>query len=137
MLAIAVVTAALLRLCSRRLLMISAVCLIVAVAGFLMLGGAQVSGVQRVLAHIAATLSSGAPTDSATALRLQMYLGGFRAFLEAPIVGHGPLAFTAIADGLADTSFGGAQHLHSDLEWTPALGFSALALMFCFCWLRS
>ena len=115
MLAIAVVTAALLRLFSLRLLLVLGVCLLVAVGGFLMLGGAQISGVQRVLADIAATLSSGAPTDSATALRLQMYLGGFRAFLEAPIVGHGPLTFTAVANGLADSSFGGAPHLHSDL----------------------
>ena len=80
-----------------------------------MLGGAQTSGFQRVLADIAITLSSGAPTDASTAIRLQMYLGGFRAFLEAPIVGHGPLAFTAVADRLADAPFGGAPHLHSDL----------------------
>ncbi|WP_240549730.1 O-antigen ligase family protein [Devosia salina] len=115
MLAIAVVTAVLHRLFSLRLMLALGVCLIVVVAGFLVLGGAQISGVQRVLADIAATLSSGAPTDGSTALRLQMYLGGFRAFLEAPIVGHGPLAFTAVADGLADTSFGGAPHLHNDL----------------------
>lgn len=115
MLVIAVATGALVRLYSRRALLVLGICLIVAVAGFLMLGGAQTSGFQRVVADIAATLSSGAPTDASTAIRLQMYLGGFRAFLEAPIVGHGPLAFTAVADRLADTQFGGAPHLHNDL----------------------
>jgi O-antigen ligase len=115
MLAIAVISGAVLRLYSRRALLVLGGCLIAAVAGFFMLGGAQTSGVQRVLADIAATLSSGAPTDGATALRLQMYLGGVRAFLEAPITGHGPLTFTAVADSLADTSFGGAPHLHSDI----------------------
>lgn len=115
MLAIAVGTGAILRLYSRRFWLTLGICLTAAVAAFLILGGAQTSGFQRVLADIAATLSSGAPTDASTALRLQMYLGGFRAFLEAPIIGHGPLAFTAVADSLADTPFGGAPHLHNDL----------------------
>src|SRR5690606_4982713 len=39
----------------------------------------------------------------------------FRAFLEAPLFGHGPVAFTAVAERLADTPFGGAPHLHNDL----------------------
>ena len=115
MLVIAVVTGAIVRLYSRRWWLILGICLSIAVAAFLMLGGAQTSGFQRVLVDIAATLSSGVPTDTSTAIRLQMYLGGLRAFLEAPIVGHGPLAFTAVADRLADAPFGGAPHLHSDL----------------------
>ena len=115
MLAIAAVTGAIVRLYSRRWWLILGICLSIAVAAFLMLGGAQTSGFQRVLADIAATLSSGVPTDTSTAIRLQMYLGGLRAFLEAPIFGHGPLAFTAVADRLADQPFGGAPHLHNDL----------------------
>jgi O-antigen ligase len=115
MLVIAVVTGAIVRLYSRRWWLILGICLSIAVAAFLMLGGAQTSGFQRVLVDIAATLSSGVPTDTSTAIRLQMYLGGLRAFLEAPIFGHGPLAFTAVADRLADQPFGGAPHLHNDL----------------------
>ena len=115
MLVIAVVTGAIVRLYSRRWWLILGICLSIAVAAFLMLGGAQTSGFQRVLVDIAATLSSGVPTDTSTAIRLQMYLGGLRAFLEAPIFGHGPLAFTAVADRLADQPFGGTPHLHNDL----------------------
>jgi O-antigen ligase len=115
MLVIAAVTGAIVRLYSRRWWLILGICLSIAVAAFLMLGGAQTSGFQRVLADIAATLSSGVPTDTSTAIRLQMYLGGLRAFLEAPIFGHGPLAFTAVANRLADQPFGGAPHLHNDL----------------------
>ncbi|KKB80325.1 hypothetical protein VW35_07970 [Devosia soli] len=79
------------------------------------LGASQLSGVQRVLTDIGSTLSSGLPTDDSTSIRLQMYLGGLRAFLESPIFGQGPLDFVAVADSLADVPFGGAPHLHNDL----------------------
>jgi O-antigen ligase len=58
--------------------------LAVAVAGFFMMG-AQTSGFQRVLIDIADTPSSGAPTDTSTALRLKMDFVGFWAFLETPV----------------------------------------------------
>jgi len=115
MLALAAATGALLRLYPRRLVLTVSVGLGMTVSLVLLLNGIQISGLQRIATDTAATLSSGAPTDNSTAIRLQMYLGGLRAFLEAPIFGHGPLAFTAVADQLADTPFGAAPHLHNDL----------------------
>jgi O-antigen ligase len=115
MVGVAVVVPALLRLYPRRVTLVAGLALLGIAALFLAFGGSQISGVQRILADISDILVSGAPTDDATTLRFQMYQGALRAFLESPIVGHGPLAFTDVADSLADTSFGGAPHLHNDL----------------------
>lgn len=115
MVCVAFVAPALFRLYPRRVVLVAGLALLAVVTIFLALGGTEISGVQRIFADISAILVSGAPTDEGTTLRFQMYQGALRAFLESPIVGHGPLAFTAVADSLADTSFGGAPHLHNDL----------------------
>lgn len=77
-------------------------------------GVQQLSGVQRVLADISDVLRVGVPTDASTGIRLQMLMGGWKAFLEAPVFGHGPLDFVSVANGLAAVPFGEAPHLHSD-----------------------
>jgi O-antigen ligase len=84
-------------------------------ASTLLLGAGQISGVQRVLSDISEVLRFGLPTDTSTSDRLQMYLGGFRAFLRSPLFGNGPVNFTAVAGRLADVPFEGAPHLHNDL----------------------
>jgi O-antigen ligase len=132
MLAAAAFSIALLRVYPRRLILVCGAGLLALIAIFLALGGAQISGIQRVLVDISDTLTFGAPSDYSTEVRLQMYLGAFRAFLESPFFGHGPIVFTAAADRLADTPFGGAPHLHSDLADMAAsaglLGLGAYAL---------
>lgn len=115
MVGVAIVSPALLRLYPRRVALVVGLAIMAVVALFLSLGGAQISGAQRVLSNFSDVLASGAPTDSSTQLRLQMYQGALRAFLKSPIVGHGPLAFTVVADSLADFPFGGTPHLHNDL----------------------
>lgn len=132
MVVMALLAGAVLRVYSRRVMLAMAIAIALALAVVLALGGNQIYGIQRVFDDIAATLASGAPTDHSTSLRLQMYLGAFRAFLDSPVIGHGPLAFTAVADALADTSFGGAPHLHNDLADMAAsagiFGLTAYAL---------
>jgi O-antigen ligase len=115
MLVTAMVIAVIVRLYRPRMFLLIAAGLAVAVAAVLLLGGAQISGIQRVLADVADTLANGMPTDSSTALRVQMYVGGLRAFLEAPVFGHGPLEFVAAAERLADIPLEAPPHLHSDL----------------------
>ena len=119
------------RLAPRRLIVLGAIGLAILAGLFIVLGGGQLSGVQRVLSDITATLTDGAPADEATNLRLQMYLGGIRAFMEAPIFGHGPIEFTVVADRLADVSFGGSPHLHNDIVDMAASGgfFGVAAFM--------
>ncbi|WP_338722753.1 O-antigen ligase family protein [Devosia sp. XK-2] len=107
--------AALTRLLPRRIVLLGIVALVILAVLALALGASSLSGVQRVLIDISDTFAHGAPTDYSTDLRLQMYLGGFRAFLDAPIFGHGPFAFTTVANSMADGSFAGTPHLHNDL----------------------
>lgn len=124
--------AALVRLVPRRLVLagLAGLAAIAMIAFFL--GANEIAGIRRVLVDISDTLVSGTPTDRSTTVRLQMYLGGFRAFLESPLFGHGPLAFTAVADNLADVPFDGAPHLHNDFVDMAAsagiLGVAAYAL---------
>ncbi|KQN69710.1 MULTISPECIES: O-antigen ligase family protein [unclassified Devosia] len=91
------------------LVIVAVFCVIGAVAGV-----QQLSGVQRVLIDISEVMRVGIPTDESTSIRLQMQLGGWRAFLEAPVFGQGPLDFVSVANGLAEVPFGEAPHLHSD-----------------------
>ncbi|MDV3249934.1 O-antigen ligase family protein [Devosia sp. BK] len=77
-------------------------------------GVQQLSGVQRVLADISDVLRVGMPTDASTGIRLQMLTGGWKAFLESPVFGHGPLEFVRVANSLVEVPFGEAPHLHSD-----------------------
>jgi O-antigen ligase len=77
------------------------------------MGASQLSGVQRVLSDLVSTFTVGMPQDGSTSERLQMYQGGFRAFLDSPIFGHGPLSFMTVARELGE--FEGYEHLHNDL----------------------
>lgn len=115
MLAAGMVMAVIVKLYRPRMLLVFVAGLAMIVAAVLLLGGAQIWGIQRVLVDIADTFANGMPTDSSTALRMQMYLGGLRAFLEAPVFGHGPFEFVAAADRLADIPLESPPHLHSDL----------------------
>lgn len=132
MVAAGMVMAAIVKLYRLRMLLVLVAGLAVIGATVLLLGGAQIWGVQRVLVDIADKLANGMPTDSSTALRMQMYLGGLRAFLESPVFGHGPLGFVAAADRLADIPLESPPHLHSDLVDMAAsagiLGISAYLL---------
>jgi len=104
-----------LRLVRLRTLILVLAALGILAAAALWLGAGRLSGIQRVLIDIAETFRAGVPTDNSTSIRLQMYLGGLRAFLDSPIFGQGPLEFVAIASGLADVPFDGAPHLHNDI----------------------
>lgn len=115
MLATMVVAAAFARLLTRRVVAIGAGLIALAVVAAVLFGVGSLSGVQRILADIGQTLAHGAPTDTSTDNRLQMYLGGLRAFLESPLVGHGPFNFTAVAGQLADIPFENTPHLHNDI----------------------
>ena len=92
-----------------------------------------VEGFSRPLSPISDTVAGTIPADEATSLRIQMYLGGIRAFLEAPLFGHGPFNFTVVANQLADVPFNGSPHLHNDLIDMAAsagsLGLVAYALL--------
>jgi O-antigen ligase len=127
------VVATLTRLLPLRIVLLGIVALVILAAVVLALGGSGLSGVQRVLIDISDTFAHGAPTDYSTDLRIQMYLGGFRAFLDAPIFGHGPFAFAAVANSMADGSFAGTPHLHNDVIDLAAsagiLGIAAYGLI--------
>jgi O-antigen ligase len=112
---IAAASAIVLRLVSRRLVLGGLVGLVVIGAIGLALGVSQVPGIARIVGDIAEILTQGLPNDSSTDRRLQMFLGGFRAFMESPIVGHGPLAFTEVAISLSGARFRTPPHLHNDL----------------------
>jgi len=115
MLLVAIIGAAVLRLISlKRVLLLTGSLIVIGAVG-IVVGASQLSGIQRVLYDIGEIMRAGIPTDGATSLRLQMYLGGLRAFLQSPIYGHGPLDFTSVAAALADTPFENAPHLHNDL----------------------
>jgi O-antigen ligase len=113
MMVVAFSGALLLRLISIRTAIIGLVVVLVAGGVALVMGASQLSGVQRVLYDLVSTLTVGMPQDGSTSLRLQMYQGGFRAFMESPIFGHGPLSFMTVARELGE--FEGFEHLHNDL----------------------
>ena len=121
-----------LRLVSLRAAALSVLVLAVGGAAALWLGASQLSGIQRVLVDLADVLKTGLPSDESTFIRLQMLQGGFKAFLQAPIFGHGPLDFAALANDLSDLPPGGWPHLHNDLADFAAsagmLGLVAFAL---------
>lgn len=132
MLAVAGIALVVLRLVSLRAAALSVLVLAVGGAAALWLGASQLSGIQRVLVDLADVLKTGLPSDESTFIRLQMLQGGFKAFLQAPIFGHGPLDFAALANDLSDLPPGGWPHLHNDLADFAAsagmLGLVAFAL---------
>jgi O-antigen ligase len=98
----------------------AAVLILGSLAGLLALGalafvlsGSQLSAVQRMMADISGTLSHGLPTDVSTAIRVHMYLGGFRAFLKAPCLDMTCLISQQLP--IPDTPSCGAIHLLNDL----------------------
>lgn len=115
MLAVAAIGLVVLRVVSVKKALIALVALVAAGAVALLLGASQFSGIQRVLIDIGEVLQHGVPTDESTAIRLQMLSGGIQAFLQAPIFGHGPLAFVNLANELSGVPFGSWPHLHNDL----------------------
>lgn len=115
MLAVAGIALVVLRLVSVKTAGLTVLALAVVGAVALWLGASQLSGIQRVLIDLADVLRTGLPTDESTFVRLQMLQGGFKAFLQAPIFGHGPLSFANIANDLSDLPPGTWPHLHNDL----------------------
>lgn len=115
MVAVAGIMLVVLRLVSVKSAIIAVAALILVGMAAAFLGATQLSGVQRVLADIADVFTSGLPTDDSTDIRLQMLQGGWKAFIEAPIFGHGPLAFVNVANDLAGLPFNNWPHLHNDL----------------------
>ncbi|MBD8066004.1 O-antigen ligase family protein [Devosia sp. PTR5] len=129
MLLTAIAVAAMLRLISlKAVLLLIGSFVVVGVVGAL-LGASQLSGIQRVLADFGDVVRTGLPTDHSTSLRLQMYLGGLRAFMQSPIYGHGPMDFTSVAGALADTPFQNVPHLHNDLaDFAASAGIIGLVV---------
>lgn len=115
MLAVAFIMLVAQRLVSIKAALISLLVLVVGGAVALWLGADELSGIQRVLLDMADVVQTGLPTDESTAIRLQMLTGGAKAFLEAPIFGHGPLTFVNRANELSNLPFGSWPHLHNDL----------------------
>lgn len=129
---VAVILAVSLGLVRRRVLLAGALAGAAVVTVALLAGLAQTSAVQRILIDLGDLARFSLPTDSSTSIRLNMYEGGFEAFLAAPFFGHGPLNFVAVADSFATVPFGAAPHLHNDLADFGAsagiLGLLAYAL---------
>jgi O-antigen ligase len=133
MAAVAIILAVSLGLVQRRTMILGALAGVAVIAIALFAGLAQTSAIQRVLIDLGSLANFSLPTDASTSERLNMYEGGLRAFLAAPIFGHGPFSFVAVADGLATVPFGGPPHLHNDLADFAAsagtLGLVAYALL--------
>ncbi len=115
MIAVAGVLIMVLRLVSARYAFIAIGVLVVAGAAAAFLGASQLSGIQRVLTDMSDVFTSGVPTDYSTDIRLNMMRGGWAAFFQAPIFGHGPLAFVNVANDLSGMPPGNWPHLHNDL----------------------
>ncbi|MCR6636273.1 O-antigen ligase [Devosia sp.] len=115
MLAVAAIGLVVLRLVSVKQALFALAALVVGGAVALFLGASQLSGIQRVLIDMVDVFQHGVPTDESTAIRLQMISGGIKAFVQAPIFGHGPLAFVNLANELSELPFGNWPHLHNDL----------------------
>jgi O-antigen ligase len=127
MLFVAAMGLVVLRLISVKKALIALVVLVVGGAVALLLGASQLSGIQRVLIDMAEVLQNGVPTDESTAIRLQMISGGIKAFLQAPIFGHGPLGFANLANELSDLPPGTWPHLHNDLaDFAASAGIAGL-----------
>lgn len=115
MLAVAFIMLVAQRLVSIKAALVSLLALAVGGAVALWLGADELSGIQRVLLDMANVVQTGLPTDESTSIRLQMLTGGAKAFLEAPLFGHGPLTFVGRANELSSLPFGNWPHLHNDL----------------------
>ena len=129
----AIIVGLLVRLVSVRQFAIGAVGITVLVAVAGLAGAGQTSTVQRMMADIADLFEVGSLTDSSISLRLQMYQGGLAAFLESPLVGHGPFDFVEAAASRASAAFAGTPHLHSDmLDFAASGGVLGLCAYFLF-----
>ena len=111
---------------TRRLVISSIVLLSLAAAAAVARGVKQTSGVQRFMP------ASGMIADKSSIERLEMYEGALRAFLDAPIFGHGPFDYVAAAASRADHPFA-APHLHSDMaDFAASGGIFGLVAYFLF-----
>jgi len=109
------VAVAVARLVAVRMLIFGAVAFVILSLAAFSLGAGSLSGIERVLTDISDTLSYGVATVGSSEIRMSMYLGGLRAFWASPWIGHGPVAFASVANGLADVPFGDTPHLHNDI----------------------
>lgn len=133
MVAAAAMAIVVLRLVAGRTVLLGSIGLAAVTVVAVALGAGQLSGIERVMSDFTNTVIGGGAVDQSTNLRLLMYQGGFRAFMQSPLFGYGPETFTAIADSLADTSFGGAPHLHNDLvDMAASAGLMGVAAYFLF-----
>jgi len=121
MAAAALVLALVMRLVTRKMILIGTVAAVVLGAGAIAAGVLQTSGVQRVIPDIEAVLQAVVPTDESTSERMQMYTGGLAAFLDSPVFGHGPFDYVAAAVERMTAPFD-PPHLHSDLVNFAASG---------------
>lgn len=111
---------------TRRVVMSSIVVVSLAAASAIPLGVMQTSGVQRFMP------ASGMIADKSLIERLEMFEGALRAFLDAPIVGHGPFDYVGAASSRADHPFA-APHLHNDMaDFAASGGILGLAAYFLF-----
>lgn len=121
-----------LRLISMRSVLLAMALVLVAGLIAALLGAGNLSGIARVATDIAEILRTGMPTDGSTDIRLGMIRGGREAFFQAPIFGHGPLAFVNLANDLSGFPPGNWPHLHNDLADFAAsagvLGLTAYVL---------
>ncbi len=119
---LALLLALAMRLISRRVLFAGGLAAILVMAVAIAGGVLETSGVQRVLLDMTAIAQEGGvPTDESTSERMQMYTGGLAAFLDAPLVGHGPFDYVAAAAAHMTAPFS-PPHLHSDLANFAASG---------------
>ncbi|SMQ60458.1 O-antigen ligase [Devosia lucknowensis] len=109
------------RLVSRRVLLTGSLAAVLVLAGATAFGAWQTSGAQRVLADLSAVLQLGIPSDGSTSERVHMYTGGFAAFMDSPIFGHGPFAYISAAIARSGAALD-PPHLHSDLVNFAASG---------------
>nr|WP_282567670.1 O-antigen ligase family protein [Devosia sp. MC532] len=133
MLATGYIAAGALNVLPRRAVFISAAAVFVMGVAGIAFGGTQVSGIQRILVDVQTMLANGVPPGSQNYERVQMIIGGWGAFLERPIFGHGPLNFQGAAERFGDIPYAPVPHLHNDiidfLASAGVVGLVAFALL--------
>jgi O-antigen ligase len=77
--------------------------------------GERIGGFQRILVDVENMMANGIPPGSLNYERVQMIIGGWGAFLERPIFGHGPLNFQGAAERFGDIPYAPVPHLHNDI----------------------
>lgn len=121
MVAAAIVLVIAMRLVNRRVVIFGSLAAAVLGLAAIAAGALETSGAQRVLMDLTALIEAGVPTDESTSERVQMYTGGFKAFLDAPVFGHGPFDYVAAAAARMSVPFS-PPHLHSDIVNFAASG---------------